>query len=216
MVLNILCEKGCVPDGRHDGLPVGTHQSPEVLGGHGDVVINVAGHLLRVGAQGRCHVVPAKPNSLVDGAPHSVGLGGENPLFRTGASSASDPRAPPDAMLIHETLRRQWLPGNHTSGKRTCDVLSKRQESALGGCRCSTTEQQIRPQSRVPPVLGARGRAPSSPLTAGPWNHPQYWECRRGQGALGVGDLQCPQIPTSLIHSAVTLYPTLRQALGRS
>ena len=77
MVLNILCEKGCVPDGRHDGLPAGTHQSPEVLGGLGDVVINVAGHLLRVGAQGRRHVVPAKPNSLVDGAPHSVGLGGK-------------------------------------------------------------------------------------------------------------------------------------------
>jgi len=32
-------------------------QSPEVLGGHGDVVVDVAGDLLRVGAQGRSHVV---------------------------------------------------------------------------------------------------------------------------------------------------------------
>lgn len=42
----------------------GTHQPPEVLGGHGDVVVHVAGHLLRVGAQRGCHVVPGGPRQM--------------------------------------------------------------------------------------------------------------------------------------------------------
>lgn len=47
-----------------EGFPAGTHQSPEVLGGHGDVVVHVAGDLLRVGAQGCRHVVPGKHTVL--------------------------------------------------------------------------------------------------------------------------------------------------------
>lgn len=51
----------------------GTHQPPEALGGHGDVVVNVAGNLLRMGAQGGCNVVPGKPNNAAGGAPSSPG-----------------------------------------------------------------------------------------------------------------------------------------------
>ena len=34
-----------------------TDQPPEVLRGHGDVVVNVAGNLLILGGEGGCHVV---------------------------------------------------------------------------------------------------------------------------------------------------------------
>jgi len=47
----------------HDGLlpcPLTTHHSPEVLCWHGDVIINIAGHFLGVGAKRGSNIMPRR------------------------------------------------------------------------------------------------------------------------------------------------------------
>ena len=68
----VACPKGRLGTGCAAGAPGRwgyAHQPPEVLGGHGDVVVDVAGHLLGVRAQGGRDVVPGKPNSAAEGLP---------------------------------------------------------------------------------------------------------------------------------------------------
>lgn len=47
------CTPPCSP-------PQGAHQFPEVLGRHGDVIVNVAGDFLRMGAQWGSDIVPGR------------------------------------------------------------------------------------------------------------------------------------------------------------